>query len=79
MMLYCGHLAGVEFELATLVVISTDCIGSCKANYKNNDYWINSTLQRNWKRRVAQDEEKQNKNKTQYLLDTIIRKQTQIP
>ena len=26
----------------------------------------------------TQDEEKQNKNKTQYVLDTTIRKQTQI-
>jgi hypothetical protein len=26
----------------------------------------------------TQDEEKQNKNTTQYVLDTIIRKQTQI-
>ena len=38
---------------------STDCIGSCH-NYKNNDYWINSTLHRNWKRRVH----KTKKNKT---------------
>jgi hypothetical protein len=27
---------------------------------------------------VTQDEEKQSKNTTQYVLDTIIRKQTQI-
>ena len=32
------------------------------------------TIQRNWQ----QDEENQNKNTTQYVLDTIIRKQTQI-
>ena len=27
---------------------------------------------------VTQDEDKQNKNKTQYVVDTTIRKQTQI-
>jgi hypothetical protein len=32
------------------------------------------TIQINWQ----QDEEKQNKNTTQYVLDTTIRKQTQI-
>ena len=40
--------------------------------YRNaNDKW---TIQRTWQ----QDEEKQNKNTTQYVLDTTIRKQTQI-
>ena len=32
-MLYRVHLARMEFELTTLVVIGTDCIGSCKSNY----------------------------------------------
>ena len=32
-MLYRVHLVLVGFELATLVVIVTDCIGSCKSNY----------------------------------------------
>jgi len=32
------------------------------------------TIQRNWQ----QDEEKQSKNTTQYVLDTSMRKQTQI-
>jgi hypothetical protein len=32
-MLYRVHLAWVEFELTTLVVIGTDCIGSYKFNY----------------------------------------------
>ena len=32
-MLYRVHLAWVGFELTTLVVIGTDCIGSCKFNY----------------------------------------------
>jgi hypothetical protein len=27
------HLALIEFELTTSVVIGTDCIGSCKSNY----------------------------------------------
>jgi hypothetical protein len=27
------HLALIEFELTTAVVIGTDCIGSCKSNY----------------------------------------------
>jgi hypothetical protein len=32
-MLYRVHPAWVGFKLTTLVVISTDCIGSCKSNY----------------------------------------------
>jgi hypothetical protein len=32
-MLYRVHLSLVGFELTTLVVISTDCIGSYKSNY----------------------------------------------
>jgi len=30
---YRAHLAWAEFELTTLMVISTDCIGSCKYNF----------------------------------------------
>ena len=33
LMLYRVHLAWVGFELTTLVVIDTDCIGSYKSNY----------------------------------------------
>jgi hypothetical protein len=32
-MLNLVHLALVGFELTNLVVIYTDCIGSCKSNY----------------------------------------------
>ena len=32
-MLYRVHLAWTVFELTTLVVIGTDCKGSCKSNY----------------------------------------------
>ena len=32
-MLYRVHLAWEGFKLTTLVVIGTDCIGSCKSNY----------------------------------------------
>ena len=32
-LLYRVHLAWAGFELSTLVVIFTDCIGSCKSNY----------------------------------------------
>jgi len=32
-MLYRIHLAWAEFDLTKLVVIGTDCIGSCKSNY----------------------------------------------
>jgi hypothetical protein len=31
--MYQAHPAWMEFELTTLVVIGTDCIGSCKSNY----------------------------------------------
>ena len=39
--------------------------------------WI---IQKKWQHRVhkTQNEEKQNKNTNQYILDTTIRKQTQI-
>ena len=33
MMWYRVHIAWAGFELTTLVVIGTDCIGSCKSNY----------------------------------------------
>jgi len=32
-MLFRVHFALVEFELTKLVVIGTDCTGSCKSNY----------------------------------------------
>jgi hypothetical protein len=32
-MLYRVHLVRAGFELTALVVIGTDCIGSCKSNY----------------------------------------------
>jgi hypothetical protein len=32
-MLYRVHLVWAGFEITTLVVIYTDCIGSCKSNY----------------------------------------------
>jgi len=32
-MLYRVHLVWAGFKLTTLVVIGTDCIGSCKSNY----------------------------------------------
>jgi hypothetical protein len=32
--LYRVHLAWAGFELTLLVVIGTDCIGSCKSNYQ---------------------------------------------
>ncbi len=33
LMLYQVHPSCVGFELTTLVVIGTDCTGSCKSNY----------------------------------------------
>jgi len=35
-MLYSAHLVWARFELTTLVVIGTDCTGSCKSNYYTN-------------------------------------------
>jgi hypothetical protein len=32
--IYHVHLAWVRFELTTLVVICTDCIGGCKSSYR---------------------------------------------
>jgi hypothetical protein len=39
-MMHRVHLAWAGFELTTLVVIGTDCIGRCKSNY----YTINTTM-----------------------------------
>ena len=36
MMLYRVHLAWAGFELTTLVVIGTDCIGSCKYDHRHD-------------------------------------------
>ena len=63
--LYRVHLVRAGFELATLVVISTDFTGSWKVNYHvittptvPNNKW---TIQRNWQHRVH----KRKNNKTQ--------------
>ena len=49
-MLYWVHLAWSRFELTTLVVIGTDCIGSCKSNY----HMIMTTKAPDWKWAVQQ-------------------------
>jgi hypothetical protein len=41
-MLYWVHLAWAGLELTALVVIGTDCIGSCKSNY--SETCVNRTL-----------------------------------
>jgi hypothetical protein len=41
-MLYQVHLAWAGFELATLVVIGTDCIGSYKSNYNTILHYLYS-------------------------------------
>ena len=48
-----------------------------RENQRCNQEW---TIQRNWHHwlQKTQDEDKQNKKQTLYVLDTIIRKQTQI-
>jgi hypothetical protein len=59
------------------------CMGSLpyrtnvRENQKGNQEW---TIHRNWQHWVhkTQDEDKQNKNTTQYVLNTTMRKQTQI-
>jgi len=38
-MLYRAHLAWAGFELTTLVVLGTDCIGSCKSIFKTIFPW----------------------------------------
>jgi hypothetical protein len=45
LMLYRVHLVWVEFELATLAVIDTDCIGSCNSN---NHMILNLPFQNTW-------------------------------
>ena len=39
-MLYRVHLAMKGFELTTLVMIATDCLGSCKCNYHTIIYLL---------------------------------------
>ena len=43
-MLYRVHLAWAVFELSTLVVIGTDCIGSCKSNDHDHPYILINIL-----------------------------------
>ena len=65
--LYRVHLAGVGFELTTLVVIGIVCIGSCKSNYHTittaphrtqmhqlpaKTYWGITPEQRNWSKGI---------------------------
>jgi hypothetical protein len=47
--LYRVHLARAGSELTTLVVIDSDCIGSCLTSYQNHDY--NTTTLRSRPRR----------------------------
>ena len=48
---------------------SAKAIKNARDNRRGNKKW---TIQRNWQ----QDEDKQNKNTTQYVLDTTMRTQT---
>ena len=45
-MLYRVHLDRVVFEITTLVVKDTDCIGSCKSNY--DPVLINRKVNASW-------------------------------
>jgi hypothetical protein len=47
-MLYRAHLAWAGFELTTLVIIGTDCIGSYKSNY----HTIMTTMTPHWESNV---------------------------
>ena len=47
-MLYLVHLSWAGFELTTLVVISTDCISSCKSNYHAITFTIALTWIGRW-------------------------------
>jgi hypothetical protein len=48
MKLYRVHPTWVEFELTTLVMIGTDCIGICKSNYHTiTTMTVNEKLQKN--------------------------------
>jgi hypothetical protein len=50
--LYIVHLAWVGFELTILVVIGTDCIGSCKSKYHTT---TSTTVPSKTKKRLRQD------------------------
>jgi hypothetical protein len=47
-MLYWLHITRAGFELTTLVVISTDCIGSCKSNYHTIMTMMSMVLTHYW-------------------------------
>ena len=47
-MLYQVHLTWAGFELTKLVVIGTDCIGSCKSNYNTITTTTPSCCHENW-------------------------------
>jgi hypothetical protein len=46
--MYKVHLAWVGFELRTLMVIGTDCIGSCKSNYHTTNHMNKSGIFIGW-------------------------------
>ena len=53
----------------------------CIANINDREYRSGNqqwTIQRNWQHRVHKTKKKQSKNTTQYVLDTTMRKHTQI-
>ena len=49
--LYRVHLACAGFELTTLVLICTDCIGSCKSNYHTITTTTTTGLNRSYQKR----------------------------
>ena len=64
-------------------MIYIDCKNRCKSKYhtisvENTEGVIKMDNREKLATQSTQDEEKQNKNTTQYALDTTMRKQTQI-
>ena len=59
-------------------IINFFCLANTRLRIPNGNQ--KGTIQGNWQHRIhtTQDENKQNKNTTQYVLDTTLRKQTQI-
>ena len=60
------------------MVIGTDCIGSCKSNDHGNDspYLVLINGQSRETGNIEDKQNKQNKNTTQYVLDTNIQTNT---
>jgi hypothetical protein len=72
LMLYQVHLVWAEFELATLAVIDTDCIGSCNSN--NHMITITTAPLNQWHIKISHFDSVDSKMWLPYVLDIFLMK-----